>query len=490
MASEHFYAVIKLPKGKKTLVQLGTICLVVSVACYSLALSTLITPILREFDAIESVGLFSIVSSIGITIMTPIGGKLGDMFGRKSIVLIAGLICAVCGIGIAFTSNLAILLLFRLGVSIAQGAFMATPYIIVGIINDKSDVPRAMGYLTMALAIGGFGGSLIAGALTDLGMLKAAIIFPAVPLLLGIFLIAAFYPNDKSAQKHTIDTGGILLLVAALCSILLPLNYGPTIGWSDPLVLGGLTVGVLFIWLLIRYEVRQQQPIIPVYLFRRRDYLAFVLMSFLCCFYRGAMDVYSPLGALNILGVNNATAGALQLPRTIITMILPAVAGTWVGKCRTNLWKAMAIAMALAGLPMLVMGFTTTTTPVLMYFAALAVTGIAESYRGVSITPAAQSCLKPEEIGVGTALMNFFHSLSASLAAAIYGVIYGTFTATDATSAVNIQNGINAVFLTAGLVMLSGLVLVLLWIRPMLQRQSKENNRKKAVLEWRPNKIV
>ena len=85
MANETSTAVIQLPKGKKNLVQLGAICLTVSIACYGLALSTLITPILSNMDAMGYVGLFSIFSSIGITIMTPIGGKLGDIFGRRRI---------------------------------------------------------------------------------------------------------------------------------------------------------------------------------------------------------------------------------------------------------------------------------------------------------------------------------------------------------------------------------------------------------------------
>ncbi len=51
---------------------------------------------------------------------------------------------------------------------------------------------------------------------------------------------------------------------------------------------------------------------------------------------------------------------------------------------------------ALAGIPMLVMGFTSPTTPIMIYFVALTFTGIAESFRSVSITPAAQSMLEPK----------------------------------------------------------------------------------------------
>ena len=169
MQNKQSTAAINLTNGRKNLIQFGAMCLTISIACYGLALSTLITPILENVDAMDYVGLFSVFGSIGITIMTPIGGKLGDIFGRKAIVVVAGIACVLLGAGIAYAQTLWLLMLCRIGVGIAQGAFMAAPYIIVGVINEKKNVPKAMGLLSMALAIGGFGGSIVAGILTDLG---------------------------------------------------------------------------------------------------------------------------------------------------------------------------------------------------------------------------------------------------------------------------------------------------------------------------------
>ena len=59
----------------------------------------------------------------------------------------------------------------------------------MGLINERKDVPKAMGMLAAAIAVGGFGGSIIAGILTDMNMLTVAILMPALPLILGIVLI-------------------------------------------------------------------------------------------------------------------------------------------------------------------------------------------------------------------------------------------------------------------------------------------------------------
>ena len=125
---------------------------------------------MESVNAMGYVGLFSIFSALGLSIMTPIGGKLGDLIGRRNIVVIPGIICAVCGIAFAFVRSLVPLMVLRLLISLAQGAFTAAPYIITGLINERKKVPKAMGMLATSIAVGGFGGSILAGILTDMGI--------------------------------------------------------------------------------------------------------------------------------------------------------------------------------------------------------------------------------------------------------------------------------------------------------------------------------
>ena len=223
-AQEQPQVAIPLPKAKKNLVQIGCICIcllytsgcicmMLSVAMYGLVFATLTAPILEKVDAMGYVGLFSIVGAIGVSIMTPIGGKLGDLIGRRNIVVIPGIICALAGFAFAFVRSLIPLMILRLIVSLAQGAFTAAPYIIAGLINERKDVPKAMGMLATAIAVGGFGGSIIAGILTDMGLLTVAILMPAIPLILGIVLIGMNMPNQKREGKVTIDVPGMIALI-------------------------------------------------------------------------------------------------------------------------------------------------------------------------------------------------------------------------------------------------------------------------------------
>ena len=463
---------IPLPKGKKNAVQIGCICMMLSVAMYGLVFATLTSPILESVNAMGYVGLFSILGAIGVSIMTPIGGKLGDLIGRRNIVVIPGIICAVAGFAFAFVRSLIPLMIIRLIVSLAQGAFTAAPYIIAGLINERKDVPKAMGMLATAVAVGGFGGSIIAGILTDMGLLTVAIIMPAIPLILGIVLIGLNMPNQKREGKVVIDVKGMVALIVALCGILLALNFGSSMGWTSPAIIAGFVIGIIALVVLVKIENKASEPLIPMKLFKNKNYTVLLIVGFICYFYQNAMNVYTPIGAMRVMGAPTSVAGALQMPRTIVTILLPTIAGAWVGKKAGNAWKAMAIGTGFVAIPMAVMAVMTNSgASIAIYFVALTITGIAESFRAVSITPTAQGMLAPEDMGVGTALVNFANSLAGTIAAAVFAVAYNANTASDPTNAALIQSGVKSVFCTAAVVAVIGLLLVLFVVKPQMSKK-------------------
>ncbi len=460
-----------LSKKKKRLISIGILCLVLSIASQGLALSTLISPLLKQYDAIKYVSLLAVLGSVGITVMTPVGGKLGDLYGRKKVVIIAGIACALCNMGVAFASNVFLLSLSRVGIGLAQGTYIATPYIIAGAINEKKDVPKAMGLLATALCVGGFLGSFVAGILTDYGFLKIAVLFPLVPLFIGLILIGICYPTEKQQRNQKLDIIGIVYLTISIAGILFPLNFGTTFGWIHPLILSGFVIGVFGICLLIRQEKKCDAPILPLQIFNYKKYRAFLFVSFICYFYRGAMDVYAPLGVMNILKKGTTLAGALQLPRTIVMLFLPLLAGAWVGKKRERMWTALLITTGFIALPMFMMGFVTQKSSVLMYFIPLTITAVSDSFRGASVTPGAQECLDAQDIGVGTSVINFVNALSGSLAAAFYGLAYDAYVLKDLENVDALTKGIHAVFFLAGSVSLLGFLYVLFRMKTLLKQR-------------------
>ena len=464
---------IPLPENKKKAVLWGCVFMMLSMAMYGLVFATLTSPILESIGALNYISLFTIFASFGVALMTPIGGKLGDIIGRRNIILIGGLVSVIAGAGIAFVRSLWPLMILRLIVSLAQGAYTASPYILVGLINEPKDVPKAMGLLATAIAVGSFGGSIVAGMLTDAGMLQAAILMPALPALIGLFLIWKNLPNFKAGSGAAIDKAGVLFLALTLGGFVLAFNFGPSMGWTHPMVMIGYVLFVGGLFALIKAEQKAVDPLISLRLFKNKAYVTILIVNFIYFFYNVAMNTYAPIGAMRVMGASTTAAGSLQLPRTIVTILLPAIAGAWVGRKGSNKWKAMALATGLTALPFAVMGMTTPSTPVLVYMGALGVAGVAESFRSVSFTPAAQAALDPKDLGVGTSLCNFVSTLASTMAATLYGVAYNMCTASDPANVANIQAGVNSVFRIVAIVNLVGLAIVFLRIRPQMEKEEK-----------------
>ena len=195
----------------------------------------------------------------------------------------------------------------------------------------------------------------------------------------------------REKEKFQFDIPGIIALVVALAGILLALNFGFIYRMGKSGNYRRFVIGIVASVVLVKIEGKSAEPLIPLKLFKNSQYTVLLIVGFICYFYQSAMNVYAPIGAMKVMGAPTSAAGALQMPRTIITIFLPTIAGVWVGKKASNAWKAMVVGTLFVAVPMAVMGFTTPSTSIIIYFVALTITGIAESYRSVSITPSAQA---------------------------------------------------------------------------------------------------
>lgn len=469
MANEQTTPTVAIPlsKGKLLAVQIGCVSLMLSITMLALSLSVLQGPILTKMNAMEHFSLLTIFAALGIVIMTPIGGKLGDIFGRRTVVVVSGTIAAVCGIGLCFATSIVPFMVLRLILSAAQGAFTAAPYIITAEVNERKQVPKIMGILASSVAVGGFVGSIIAGALTDAGFLSAAIAFPVIPLVVGVVLIGLNLPNKKQSLKAPLDILGIIALTLTISALVLSLNFGSGMGWLSPPILIGFALALVFGFILTKVENKAADPVLPMRLFRNKQYTMLLIVGFLGYFYMSAMNAYAPLAVQQVLQASTTASGALQLPRTAITMILPTFVGVWIGKKKENFWKGMAISAVLILISFVPLSFCSPSTSLMLFMIMLGITGIAESFRGVTVTAAAQSTLEPKDIGVGTAMVNFFNALSGLIAAAINGVAFNAYVS-------DINKGVNMTFMIAAASGALGLFLVLFFVRRYMKAEATQ----------------
>lgn len=455
----------------RRLLMAGILCLMFSIASFGLSLSTIQGPILARMNGSSYFSIITVMSAIAVCVMTPIGGRLCDMIGGAKIITIFGTLAAACALVMAFVPNLWVFLIMRVLFSVASGSYSSLPYILVRQIYPVKEVPKSIGYITMMASVGGVAGSFLAGFFSDKGMLALAIAFPLVALIPAILLIGK-YLKIKPTVPFDLDWGGIILLTLTLSGILVGLNNGPRWGWYSWQIIFCFFLGFGSLLGFIAWENKYKAPLMPMRIFMNREYSLILFVAFTLMFYMNGMNVYIPLAVQEILKAGTSVSGMLQIPKTLVTLVVPVAAGTWVVKKASNLWKSLAIAALFVIIPFGLLVFIGPKMPVWFIMLMLALTGISESFRAVGLLPAAQAAVAPSDIGLGTSLIGFIATLSGSIASAFFGLAYDSLSAKTAGMR-GMIDGIDTICLLIALVGVIGLLLVILFLRPMMDKRNK-----------------
>jgi MFS family permease len=293
-------------------------------------------PVMRRDLGADGTALQWIVAGYAITFASGLvaGGRLGDRWGRRRM-LIAGLVAfAVTSAGCGFASNAAVLVAARL----AQGAAAAAllPQVLSIISSSYEGAARTRAFRSYALTIGlsAVAGQLVGGALVQLdlwGLSWRVCFLVNVPVgLVAAALARRLVPESRLAHPPTVDIAGAGLLTAALVAIVLPLSTGREAGWPDwatacllavPLLLGAL-------WLVQRRTAAHGgSPLVPPELFRRRAFT--VGLSIVVAVYAVSVPEFFLLAFYlqDTLRLNPLAAGLMFCPLGIAYLAGSLIAG-------------------------------------------------------------------------------------------------------------------------------------------------------------------
>lgn len=465
---------IPLTNKSRKLVIAACCLLMLFIASSGASIAVLMTPILGRIDALNHFGLVVILGTIGVAVMTPIGGKLGEIFGFKNLILISGCISIISLLALGFVKSITLFAAFRLILSISQGAFTAAPYILVSLVDERKNVPKYMGFLASSVALGTFVGPVVSGLLEDRGLYTISVSFSFIFLLVALLIIARHLPNVALNKDAAIDKKGVVMLSIVITAFVLTLNYAPTLGWAHHYILLGVAIFIISLLTFIKVEKNYENlggaPIIPMRLFANKEFVTLLFIAITCYYYQSPMLAYGSLAGFKVLGQSATMVGLLPVPRTLVTLLLPSFIGIWLGKSSLNRWKAMAAATLIVGIVFLPLININPNLPIWVLFVSFGLTGIAESFRSVSVTPSVQESLDPADIAAGTALATFAGSLTSLLSSTVSAFVINAYPD-------NVALGLSRVFQIVVVVSFVGFLLVSLVIRPIHKARFEEQNK-------------
>jgi EmrB/QacA subfamily drug resistance transporter len=276
-----------------------------------------------------------------------VGGSLGDIFGELRVfsfgVAAFGLASVLC----AAAPDATTLIVFR-GVQGVAGALL-TPASLAVLTATFSGPARgaAIGQWTAWSGISFVIGPTIGGWLVDVSTWRVIFLIN-IPIALGTLALVLRLGGMKQPRRTDlrVDFVGALLCAAGLGLVVAGFIEQPRLGWSDPLVAGGLVGGAALLVAFVVYELRTPVPMLPLHLFRLRNFSVTNVETLSVYGALSALSFFLTLFLLHISGYSAFRAGIALLPITIVMFFLSPRTGKLAMQHGPRLFMALGPAVA------------------------------------------------------------------------------------------------------------------------------------------------
>ncbi len=358
------------------------------------------------------------------TVVTPLYGKLGDMYGRKIVLQAALLIflvgSALCGL----SRNLDELIAFRAVQGLGGGGLMVSAQAAIGDVVPPRERGRYTGLFGAVFGLASVVGPLLGGFLTS-SLSWRWIFYVNLPLgVVALFVLGATLPTVPSRVHHAIDYVGTALLAAGLSAIVLGTSLGGvSFGWGSNMIVGLGAVGVVLLAGFLVFERRAREPVLPPRLFANRVFVVTSAIGFVVGFALFGAVTYLPLFLQVVKGASPTGSGLQLLP--LMGGLLITSIGSGLIITRTGRYKPFPIAgtaLMVVGLLLLAtLDFMSATATI---FAFMFVLGLGLGMVMQVLVLAVQNAVDYSDLGVATSGATLFRSIGGSLGTATLGAIF------------------------------------------------------------------
>jgi EmrB/QacA subfamily drug resistance transporter len=358
------------------------------------------------------------------TAVTPLYGKLGDMYGRK-IVLQVGLVVfligsALCGL----SQSLDELIAFRALQGLGGGGLMVSAQAAIGDVVPPSERGRYTGLFGAVFGLASVAGPLLGGFLT--GHLSWRWIFYVnLPIgVLALFVLAATLPSASERVHHVVDYLGTLLLAAGLSAIVLATSLGGnSYAWGSPVIIGMAIGGVLALVAFVFAERRAVEAVLPLRLLRNSVFSVTSAVGFVVGFALFGAVTYLPLFLQVVKGASPTGSGLQLLPLMGGLLITSIGSGQLI--TRTGRYKPFPIAgTAIMTLGLYLLSTLDPTSSQVTIFGFMFVLGLGLGMVMQVLVLAVQNAVDYSDLGVATSGATLFRSIGGSLGTAALGAIF------------------------------------------------------------------
>ncbi|ODT47092.1 MDR family MFS transporter [Devosia sp. 63-57] len=388
--------------------------------------STALPTIVGQLGGLDHLTWVVIAYLLSSTVVAPIYGKLGDLYGRKIVLQAAIVIFLIGAVLSAMATSMTFLIIARAIQGLGGGGLMVVAMTVVADIIPPRQRGKIQGLFGAVFGVATVIGPLAGGFIVE--HLSWQWIF-LINLPLGLLALAvigfALKPRAERV-KHSIDYAGFVLLSGGLTAFVLATSLGGnTWPWFSVEIIGLIVLAVVALGAFLWVESRAAEPVLPLTLFRNNTFAVTSAVGFLVGMAMFGSITFLPMYLQLAKGIS-PTDSALQLVPMMVGLIGASMASGFI-MTRTGRYKLLpTIATAVLTLGLLLLANMQLDTPswqVALYM-FLVGAGIGP-VNSVSVT-ATQNAVAREIVGAATAGATLFRQIGGSIGVSIFGAIFTT----------------------------------------------------------------
>ncbi len=389
-----------------------------------LVVSTALPRIVGDLGGVTHLSWVVTAYVLASTVTTPLYGKLGDLYGRKRLLMIAIIVFLAGSALSGLAHSMDQLIAFRALQGLGAGGLLTGAIATIGDLVPPRERGQYMGYMMATMTLAMVAGPLVGGYITD-NLSWRWIFYINMPVGgAALLYLAATLHLPRRRVEHRVDyLGAVTLAVAATALILLTTWGGTQYAWRSGQIIGLGALAVMGTAAFLAVEARAAEPILPLHVFRNRNFSLASGMSFLLGLALFGALTFLPLYQQTVQHLSATGSGLMLIPMMLGSTATALIAGRVT--TRTGRYKALPIiggGVMTAGMYLLTtLGVTTTRLTTGLFFVVL---GVGMGFLMQITTLVVQNSVHPKDMGVASSSRTFFQQIGGSIGVAAFGALF------------------------------------------------------------------
>ncbi len=410
----------------------------------NMVVGTAMPKIVGELGGLSKLSWVVTAYILGTTVSTPIWGKLGDLYGRKRVFL-SSIVLFILGSMLSGAAGefawlndqvgpMTQLIIFRAFQGLGAGGLMVGAFALIGDLVPPRERGRYQGLMAGIMALSMIAGPLVGGLITDHASWRW-IFYMNIPIAgVALFMLTSFLHLPRKRTEHKIDWLGAALLGIGITAVVLITTWGGhDYAWASPTIFGLAILAVISIVAFIVVQRRVAEPILPLNLFKDRNFSLVSGIGFIVGFGLFGAVSFLPLYQQTVQGASATNSGLLILPMMAGAMTTSIIIGrliTKTGKYRLYPIIGGAV-MTVAMLLLTRLDVDTSKVESTVYMVVL---GLGMGFLMQTTLLISQNSVELKDLGVASSTATFARSIGGSFGVALFGAVFTSRMKEDITA--------------------------------------------------------